>query len=40
MVRKILKPLWVLLALLFLLEAWLWDLIAPPVSRLREASSR
>ncbi len=34
MVRKILKPLWVLLALLFLLEAWLWDLIAPPVSRL------
>ncbi len=33
MFRKILKPLWVLLALLFLLEAWLWDLIAPPVAR-------
>lgn len=34
MFRKLLKPLWVLLALLFLLEAWLWDLIAPPVARM------
>ena len=34
MLRKFLKPLWILLALLFLLEAWLWDLIAPWVARL------
>lgn len=34
MPHKLLKPLWILLALLFLLEAWLWDLIAPWVARL------
>jgi hypothetical protein len=29
-----LRPLWVLLALLFLLEAWLWDHLEPPIARL------
>jgi len=28
-----LRPLWVLLALLFLLEAWLWDHLEPLVAR-------
>jgi hypothetical protein len=36
MLRKLLKPFWVFLALLFLLEAWLWDLLVPPIRRLIE----
>jgi hypothetical protein len=31
---RLLKPLWVLLALIFLFEAWLWDHLAPVVARL------
>lgn len=30
--RRLLRPFWVLLALLFLLEAWLWDHLQPPVA--------
>jgi hypothetical protein len=30
--RGILRPLWVLLALIFLLEAWLWDHLKPVVA--------
>jgi hypothetical protein len=33
MLRRILQPLWVLLALIFLVEAWLWDHLEPVVSR-------
>ena len=29
--RRWLRPLWIFLALLFLVEAWLWDHLAPPV---------
>jgi hypothetical protein len=32
--RYLFRPLWVLLALLFLLEAWLWDHLQPLVARL------
>lgn len=32
-VRRWLRPFWVLLALLFLLEAWLWDHLEPIVAR-------
>ena len=31
--RRLLRPLWVLLALLFLLEAWLWDRVEPIIAR-------
>lgn len=31
--RHFLRPLWVILALLFLLEAWLWDHLEPIVER-------
>jgi hypothetical protein len=31
---RLLKPLWVLLALIFLFEAWLWDHLAPVAARL------
>ena len=31
--RYLLRPLWVLLALLFLIEAWLWDHLQPLVAR-------
>ena len=31
--RRWLRPLWVFLALLFLLEAWLWDHLEPLVAR-------
>jgi hypothetical protein len=34
MLRRILQPLWVLLALIFLIEAWLWDHLEPIVARL------
>jgi hypothetical protein len=30
--RRVLKPLWILLALFFLLEAWLWDHLRPLVA--------
>jgi hypothetical protein len=33
MLRRILQPLWVLLALIFLIEAWLWDRLEPIVAR-------
>lgn len=36
MLRKLLKTVWFLLALLFLLEAWLWDLLVPPIRALIE----
>jgi hypothetical protein len=29
--RRLLKPLWFLLALLFLIEAWLWDHLVPAI---------
>jgi hypothetical protein len=32
--RRWLRPLWVLLALVFLLEAWLWDHLEPIVARI------
>lgn len=31
--RRWLRPLWIILALLFLVEAWLWDHLAPIVAR-------
>ena len=31
MLRRLLRPLWILLALLFLFEAWLWHHLAPAV---------
>ena len=34
MSRQFLRPLWVLLALLFLIEAWLWDHLEPVVARI------
>ena len=33
MMRRLLKPLWVLLAVVFLIEAWLWDHLEPVVER-------
>ena len=33
MLRRILQPLWFLLALIFLIEAWLWDHLEPIVAR-------
>jgi len=33
-IRRLLRPLWVLLALAFLLEAWLWDRLQPLVAGL------
>src|SRR6185295_10342709 len=30
--RRVLKPLWILLALIFLLEAWLWEHLRPVVA--------
>jgi hypothetical protein len=32
MMRRILQPLWVLLAIIFLIEAWLWDHLEPVVA--------
>jgi hypothetical protein len=32
MMRRLLRPLWVLLAVLFLIEAWLWDHLEPVVA--------
>lgn len=31
--RRLLRPLWVLLALIFLIEAWLWDRVEPIIAR-------
>ena len=31
--RRVLKPLWILLALVFLFEAWLWNYLQPIVAR-------
>ena len=31
--RNLLRPLWVILALLFLVEAWLWDHLEPIIAR-------
>ena len=33
MMRRLLQPLWVLLAIVFLVEAWLWDHLEPIVAR-------
>ena len=33
MIRRLLQPLWVLLAIIFLIEAWLWDHLEPLVAR-------
>jgi hypothetical protein len=32
MLRRLLQPLWVLLAIIFLIEAWLWDHLEPLVA--------
>ena len=32
MLRRLLQPLWVLLAIIFLIEAWLWDNLEPIVA--------
>ena len=32
MLRRLLKPLWILLAVVFLFEAWLWEHLAPVVA--------
>jgi hypothetical protein len=36
MIRRLLQPLWVLLAIVFLIEAWLWDHLEPVVARVVE----
>lgn len=33
MLRRLLQPLWVLLAIVFLIEAWLWDHLEPIVAK-------
>jgi hypothetical protein len=33
MMRRLLQPFWVLLAIVFLIEAWLWDHLEPIVAR-------
>src|ERR1700712_85516 len=33
MMRRLLQPFWVLLAIIFLVEAWLWDHLEPIVAR-------
>src|ERR1700754_2274992 len=33
MMRRLLQPFWVLLAVIFLIEAWLWDHLEPIVER-------
>ena len=34
MMRRLLQPFWVLLAVIFLIEAWLWDHLEPVVERI------
>jgi hypothetical protein len=36
MMRRFLQPIWVLLAIIFLIEAWLWDHLEPIVARVVE----
>src|SRR5271163_4764033 len=36
MTRRLLQPIWVLLAVIFLIEAWLWDHLEPIVARVVE----
>jgi hypothetical protein len=36
MMRRLLQPFWVLLAVIFLIEAWLWDHLEPIVARVVE----
>ena len=36
MMRRLLQPIWVLLAIVFLIEAWLWDHLEPIVARVVE----
>src|SRR5438132_11508175 len=33
MLRRLLHPFWILLAIIFLIEAWLWDHLEPIVAR-------
>jgi hypothetical protein len=33
MLRRLLQPIWILLAIIFLIEAWLWDHLEPIVAR-------
>ena len=33
MMRRLLQPIWILLAVVFLIEAWLWDHLEPIVAR-------
>jgi hypothetical protein len=33
MMRRLLQPLWIVLAVIFLIEAWLWDHLEPVVAR-------
>jgi hypothetical protein len=33
MLRRLLQPVWVVLAIIFLIEAWLWDHLEPVVAR-------
>jgi hypothetical protein len=33
MMRRLLQPIWILLAIIFLIEAWLWDHLEPIVAR-------
>ena len=40
MLRRLLQPFWVLLAIIFLIEAWLWDHLEPIVARVVGARSR
>ncbi|BAM86434.1 conserved membrane hypothetical protein [Bradyrhizobium oligotrophicum S58] len=34
MLRRLLQPFWILLAIIFLIEAWLWDHLEPIVARI------
>jgi hypothetical protein len=34
MTRRLLQPLWIVLAVIFLIEAWLWDHLEPIVARI------
>jgi hypothetical protein len=36
MMRRLLQPIWILLAVIFLIEAWLWDHLEPIVARVVE----
>jgi hypothetical protein len=34
MMRRLLQPVWILLAIIFLIEAWLWDHLEPIIARI------